>query len=651
MYIYRYLRRKARAVNRYFWPDNRPIPQVDKKSKELFKELFIEESEEESNDLPQEEVPKKDFPWRKGFDLVKDYFFNSDEKLVAWLLLIGIIVCVVGIVALTVTFSWWWSGFYALLMAKAAIGPILISLGYFALQITAMVGAYVLKNYLMDQLTLRWRDWLTRKIIKQLFNSKNNYLDLHRFSKKIENLSQRIQEDVKNFVSLTLNLGADFLKSVLSFGSFVGTLWIVGGALTFVLLGLNFVIPGYLVWVAIIVAIIATVITYFIGRSLAETNKNQEKAEAEFRDELSTLTDEAENIAVERAENYHQTLLEDKLKYIKENTNERVKTETKLNAFQNFYSNIASILPILASIPLFFLGLIDFGSLMQVGMAFGEVNGALSWFANTYQDISQYQTAIERITEMQEAFEEDGLEANPKTILRREKDNKDTIKLKNLDVLLPQADSPKAIMRGLNLNFIKGEDVLLRGENGTGKSTIFKVIRGTWQYGDGKVTVPAGERMCFLPQTPSIPPNVSLKGLLAYPKQAKDYTDEKYANAFNAIIGAGGMNHFIPELRTGKKRDWQSLSGGQKQLISIARAILQEPDRLFLDEATSAMDKKSEATAYKALKEKLPDATIVSIAHKSTVKQYHSKIVYFGKNEREETEIVKIKKDGVRVAI
>ncbi|MBA3537832.1 MAG: ABC transporter ATP-binding protein/permease, partial [Tatlockia sp.] len=641
MYFYRYLRRKARAVSRYFWSDKKQNPQVD----EVSEELFVEESEEETNDLPPEEAPKKDFPWRKAFELVKDYFFNSDEKLVAWLLLSVIIICVVAMVALTFTFSWWWSGFYALLMAKAAIGPILISLGYFALQITAMVGAYVLKNYLLDQLTLRWRDWLTNKLVKQLFTSKNNYLDLHRFSKKIENLAQRIQEDVKNFVSLTLNLGADFLKSVLSFGTFVGILWVVGGALTFVLFGLNIVIPGYLVWVALIVAVVATVITYFIGRSLAETNKNQEKAEAEFRDELSTLTDEAENIAVERAENYHQTLLEEKLKYIKENTNERVKTETKLNAFQNIYSNIAQILPILASIPLFFLGLIDFGSMMQVGMAFGEVNGALSWFANTYQDISQYQTAIERITEMQEALEEDGLDANPKNILRREKDNKDrvnnkdTIKLKHLDVMLPQADSTRLIMRDLNLKFKKGEDVLLRGGNGTGKSTIFKVIRGTWQYGEGQVTVPKGERMCFLPQTPSIPPNVSLKGLLAYPKQAGDYEPEQYAEAFNAIKDAGGMDEFISELQTGKRKDWQSLSGGQKQLISIARAILKNPTRLFLDEATAAMDDESEAIAYRALKEKLPEATIVSIAHKHDVQKYHSKTIYFARNKDKETEV------------
>ncbi|MBA2709813.1 MAG: ABC transporter ATP-binding protein/permease [Tatlockia sp.] len=633
MSLYRYLRRKLRAIKNYFWPETQEyifIPMQEP-------QISVEKEETEEKDVKPESKP---FPWRKAFDLGKDYFFNSDEKWIAWLLLIGIVVCVVAIVALTATFAWWSAGFWALLTAKAAIGPILVSLGYLALQITAMVSAYVIKSYLIGKLSVLWRDWLTTKLIKQLFSSPNNYLDLHRFSKKIENLSQRIQEDVKNFVELTLNLSADLLKSVLSFGTFVGTLWVVGGALA---IGLNFVIPGYLVWVALIVAVIASVMTYYIGRSLAETNKNKEKAEAEFRDELSILTNEAENIAVESAENYHEKIIEENLKKIKEKTNEKLKTETKLNAFQNFLSNISSILPVILSLPLYFAGLIDLGSIMQVSMSFFEVSNSLSWFSNTYQNLSEYQSSIERITEIQEAFEEEGLDANPKSILRREKDKED-IKLKNLTIMKPQAESTDVIIQNLNLSFKKGENVLLKGENGTGKSTIFKVIRGTWKYGEGKVTVPVNERLCFLPQMPTIPKNSTLKGILAFPRPVEDFSEEEYLDAFNAIKDAGGMAKFIPDLHREEKKNWGSfLSGGQKQLISIARAILQKPDRLFLDEATAAMDNKTEDMAYRALKEKLPETTLVSIAHRSSVKKFHSRIVYFGRNEELETEVIKEK--------
>ncbi len=639
MTLYRYLRRKLRAIKNFFWSEEDDIPYIKLEEPEL----IVIKKEEEPIIIKEDEPKTKNFPWRKAFDLVKDYFFNSEKKWIAWLLLIGVIVCIVAMVALTATFAWWSAGFWALLTAKAAIGPILVSLGYFALQITAMVGAYVLKNYLMGELAILWRDWLTTKLIRQLFNSPNNYLDLHRFSKKIENLSQRIQEDVRNFVELTLSLGSDLLKSILSFGTFVGTLWVVGGTLTFVLLGLNIVIPGYLVWVAIIVAIVACVATYFIGRSLAETNQNKEKAEAEFRDELSDLTNEAENIAVESAENYHEKLLENKLEKIKGASREKLKTETKLNAFQSFYSNLASMLPVLCSMPLYFLGLIDLGSLMQVSLCFFEVSESLSWFANTYQNLSEYQTSIERITEIQDAFKEDGLEASPKTIECKKRD-KETINLKNLTIMKPQADSTDCIIRNLNLKLKKGEDVLLKGENGTGKSTIFKVIRGTWQHGEGKVSLPSGERLCFLPQIPHIPKNSTLRGILAFPESEDHYTEEEYLDAFNAIKNAGGMSKFIPDLHLNEKKNWGSfLSGGQKQLISIARAILQKPDRLFLDEATAAMDNKTEDLAYRVLKEKLPDATLISIGHRSSVKKYHDRIVYFGRNEEQETVIVKDK--------
>lgn len=632
MTLYQFFRRQYYKLKSYFWEDSIDLPP------QLIAPL--EDAPEEEKAI--EEPPTKSFPWKMAFDLIKDYFLHAENKWLAWLLLIGVIVCVVGIVALTASLSWWFAGFWALITAKAALTPILVSLGYFTLQIAGMVTAYVLKNYLMGQLSILWRDWLTDKLIKQLFNSKNNYLDLHRFSKKIENIAQRIQEDVNNFVQLTLNLGADFLKSTLSLGTFVGSLWIVGGALSFVLLGLNIVIPGYLVWVALIIAVAATLITYFIGRSLAETNKNKERAEAEFREELSVLMNESESIAVENAGNFHETILEEKRAGIKKSSNEKLITETKLNAFQNFYNNIAGILPTLLALPLYFVGGIDLGTLMQVGMSFGEVNGAFSWFANTFQNLSAYQTSIERIVEMQEAFAEQGLDASLKDIEQCENVGKKSIKLEKLTIMKPQADSTDVIMRDLSLKFKKGEHVLIKGENGTGKSTIFKVIRGTWQHGNGKVNVPTGERWCFLPQTPNLPKNMTLKGLIAFPKSEGDYTDEEYLNAFNAIKDAAGMNKF--DLNSKGKKNWGSfLSGGQKQLISIARAIIQKPDRVFLDESTSAMDKKTEEKAYQALRDKLPETTLVSIAHRSSVKKYHDRLVHFGRNDKDETVILKDK--------
>lgn len=576
--------------------------------------------------------PKPQISWRKTFDLVKDYFLNSDEKLVSWLLLIGAVLCVIGLVALMATLGWWSAGFWAVLTAKALI-PFLISIGQFALIVSAYVGVFVLKDYLLGKLSIFWRNWLTRKIINDLFHCENNYLDLKRFSSEIDNIAQRIQEDVKSIVEHTLSLGTDFLKAVLSLGAFVGTLWVVGGPLAFVLLGLNIVIPGYLVWVALIVAIAATVITHYIGNSLADTNKKAERAEADFRQSLTELNDDAENIAQEHAENYYKASAKNKLEDINTTANQKLETQTKLSTFQYFYTQLAEILPTLLAAPLYFSGLIEIGQLMQIGMAFGQVNSSLSWFVDTYETLSSYKTSIERITELQKTFEKEGLvQANNKLIIRKER-NKDWINIKHLNIIQPQTSSTAHIMRNLNLKLNPGEHILIKGPSGLGKSTLFKAISGTWKYGDGTISVPSGKQLYFLPQKPTLPHD-TLMAVLAYPEAVGTYTEEQYIAALRAV---GGMNDFIPQLH--EKRRWsKELSGGQQQRISFARALLKKPAWLFLDEATSSLDEESEEHVYRVVKE-LKDTTIVSIAHRKTVEKHHSRIVLFGVNAKKEIDV------------
>ena len=582
------------------------------------------------SDNPQNTKPQ--ISWRKTFDLVKDYFLNSDEKLVAWLLLIGAVLCVIGIVALMAVLSWWSAGFWAVLTAKALI-PFLMSIGEFALILSALVGVFVLKDYLIGKLSIFWRNWLTHKILNELFNSANNYLDLKRFSAEIDNIAQRIQEDVKFIVDLTLSLGTDFLKAVLSLGTFVGTLWVVGGSLSFVLLGLNFIIPGYLVWVALIVAIVATVATHYIGNSLAETNKKAEGAEADFRQALTELNDDAENIAQEHAEDYYKTSVTNKVQDINRTAHQKLNTKTKLVAFQNFYSQLAQILPTLLSAPLYFAGLIELGQIMQIGMSFGQVSVSLSWFVDTYESLSSYKSSIERITELRKTFEKEGIVlANAKSIVRKER-NKDSINIKHLNITEPQVSSTAHIMRNLNLKLKPGEHILIQGPSGLGKSTLFKAISGTWKYGDGKISIPSGKNLYFLPQKPTLPHN-TLMAVLAYPEPVSTYTEEQCIAALRAV---GGMNEFIPKLH--EKRRWsKELSDGQQQRISFARALLKKPAWLFLDEATSSLDEESEEHVYRVVKE-LKDTTIVSIAHRKTVEKHHSRIVLFSVNAEKEIDV------------
>lgn len=580
--------------------------------------------------------------WQKIVNLLKGYFVNSDQKLLAWLLLIGTILCVVGLVALTLAFTWWSTAFWAALAAKALV-PFLINVGYFVLLVGAIVGLHTLKNYLITTLSNRWRSWLTNKIIKKLFQDESNFLNLKRHHPEIKNVSQRIQEDVKQLVELTLNMGADLLKSALSLVTFVGSLWVVGGALTVVLFGLNIVIPGYLVWVALIIAITASAASYFLGDSLAEVNKNTEDTEADLRRQLEVLNDNAENIAEEHSERYHHNALVDKVSSINGNADKKLNVQSRLNAFKQFYLQSSSILPIILSAPLYFTGLIELAQLSQIAVSFMEVSFALSWLVDNYENLSKYEANMERVAELENALEKDGLVGNRKAIVRIEK-AKVNIHIKHLNIATPQASSTQYMMQNLNLKLKAGEHVLIKGESGLGKSTLFKTIAGTWNYGEGKITIPAGKYMYFLPQKPSLYFD-TLKGVLAYPDAAGKYSEEQYLAALTAV---GGGARFIPLLQSTQKMDWsEKLSGGEQQRISFARALLKQPDWLFLDEATSAMDEGSERKAYEAIRKELKDTTMVSIAHRSTVAVYHSKVVNLSKKEDGNISIVEGDGNGI----
>ncbi len=161
--------------------------------------------------------------------------------------------------------------------------------------------------------------------------------------------------------------------------------------------------------------------------------------------------------------------------------------------------------------------------------------------------------------------------------------------------------------------------VLLAGPSGSGKSTLFRAIAGIWPFGEGEVLVPEGQTMMLLPQRPYIPIG-TLRDAVTYPGKVDAYTDAEMAEA----LRTAKLPHIAERLD--EERAWaQTLSLGEQQRLAIARALLTKPDWLFLDEATAALDEPTEAEVYRIIQEKLPQTTVVSIGHRSTLAAYHDR--------------------------
>ncbi len=183
------------------------------------------------------------------------------------------------------------------------------------------------------------------------------------------------------------------------------------------------------------------------------------------------------------------------------------------------------------------------------------------------------------------------------------------------------------IVRLDRLDFGKTRSTLVIGPSGSGKSTLFRAIAGIWPFGDGKVGIPAQARIMLLPQRPYLPQG-TLRAALAYPEREEAYGDDAIREAM-AKVRLGHLADRLDEVDL-----WgQRLSGGEQQRLAVARALLSKPDWLFLDEATASLDEKLEGEIYATIDRELPQAHIVSIGHRATLREMHDAIVTMEPNE------------------
>ncbi len=560
------------------------------------------------------------------YKLAKEYFIDSEERFYAWLLLLGVILGVVALVVINVMFASWSVGFWTALSSMSY--PLYMeSLKSLLVLTISYVGANIFKEYLLGLLKIEWREWLTETLTSKFVSQEpNNYLELERHPSQIDNPSQRIQEDVPNFVDQSLKLGIDFLQSAITLVTFIASLWVIGGAATFAVFGATIIIPGYLVWVAILFAGLSGLVTHLIGGDLVGLSDQRQGLEADFRGDIALLSNNAESVAQDRGEDYFKQSLMGKLGQICRNAYDILNINIGITAFNSFIEQIGSIFPYLVAAPLYFAKQTSLGQLMEIGFSFGQIQSSLSWFSNSYQHLARYGAIVNRLNVLQNTMEDDGLVTTSRAIVVQENDT-NALSIRNLNILEPSTTA--SIMRELNLTFRQGENTIIKARSGLGKSTLYKAIAGTWKYGNGDVFTPNGEGMYFVPQRPVLR-NDTLKAVLAYPDPENMYTHEQYIEIMQAI---GDMDQFIAKLDT--KASWsKTFSQGQQQRIAFARALLKQPKWLFLDEATSSLDEDTEHRMYSLVRDRLKTTTFISIGHRSTIDQHHNRVLIFDADDQ-----------------
>jgi len=409
-------------------------------------------------------------------------YWKSEERSRAWSLLFANIALILATVYLTVLFNQWYNAFYNALQAKAQ-AEFFHQLGRFCVLAAIYILIAVYRIYLNQMLQIRWRRWLTERYLSDWLRDRN-YYRMQLKDDGTDNPDQRIAEDFRLFVDESLSLGLGFLNAAVTVGSFAAILWSLSGPLKIPLGGTTYVIYGYMVWVAIVYAIAGTWLTHKLGKPLILLNFNQQKYEADFRYNLVRFRENCEGVALYRGEEDELRGFRSRFNAVFENWWAIMKRQKLLTFFTAGYSQAAVIFPFVVGAPRFFSGAIQLGGLVQISNAFGQVQGALSWFIDAYTNFASWKASVDRLISFHNAVlraqEESRAGAGPVRVA--DEKNPDLL-VTNLKLELPTG---RILLPGINTTVESGDHLLIKGPSGSGKSTLFRAIAGIWPFGAGQ---------------------------------------------------------------------------------------------------------------------------------------------------------------------
>jgi putative ATP-binding cassette transporter len=558
-------------------------------------------------------------------------YWSSEDRWAAWGLLGVVIALTVGMVELSVLFNRWNNAFFTALQEKnnAVFFKQLVRLSWLV-GLTILFAVYQL--YLNQMLEIRWRRWLTDRYLRAWLTD-GAYYRMQLVAREADNPDQRIAEDVHLLISHTLTLVIGGLRALVALVAFVAILWTLSGTLAVSLSGwFSIMLPGYMVWAAILYAIGGTWLTHWIGRPLVRLNYDKQRCEADFRFRLVRLRENTEGVALYRGEADELRGFRERFEAVVMNWWDIMRRQKRLTYFTAGYQQAAWIFPSVVAAPRYFRGDLTLGGLIQTIGAFSEVQASLSFFVESYKVIAEWCSVVERLSGFEHALERVRIQATDGVVRLTDGDGTH-LTIEGMDIYLPDG---QPLIEDVNLSLFRGDTVLLHGPSGSGKSTLVRAIAGIWPFGRGEILRPHGSHVLFLPQKPYLPIGM-LRDVVSYPMPAAGVDDATLREALEAVG--------LPELgrRLDEAGHWAlQLSPGEQQRIAFARALVQKPDWLFLDEATSALDEATEARLYRLVRERLKGTTVFSVGHRATLRAFHARQLLLRANGKGPSSIVDV---------
>ena len=541
---------------------------------------------------------------RQFWALAKDYF-SIKHSLKPLLYFWTIIFFNLLDVRIDVLVTQWYKSMYNALQAVDEPG-FWHQMIVFSVLATTNVANFLLTYYISESFEIHWRRWMNNQMLNK-WTDNQSYYKVQYGSDQLDNPDQRIAQDITNYIAKSLRFATGIISSTVSLVAFTIMLWNLSGPMP---LG-NFEIPHAMVFLVFIYVLISSVIAFRIGRPLINLNFANEWVNANYRYALIRIKEYAESIAFYRGEKAEIVQLKKHFDKVIDNLWKIIYRSLKLFGFNVSVSQISVIFPFIIQAGRYFAGQIKLGDLVQTSQAFGRVQSSLSFYRNSYNGFTSYRAVLNRLTGFEAAINHCQLESMT-TIHPTEHQ----VRLANLTVYNPDK---QILIKNINLSLDAGEALLIQGQSGVGKTTLLRTLAGLWPYAEGDIYRPLKDSL-FLSQKPYLPQG-KLIDALYYPSDVPQQIDLEFAKI---LLGKVQLGHLKNKLMSNE--DWtRVLSLGEQQRLSFARILLHKPNVVFLDEASASLDEGLEEAMYRLLKEELPNTTIISIGHRSTLTIHHEK--------------------------
>jgi len=498
----------------------------------------------------------------------------------------------------------------------------LVQLGIFGLLAGALLMLNVAQRWLTETLKLRLRQGLVHDLIQ-------NWLVPGRAFKLANagaigvNPDQRMHEDARHLTELSADLGIGLLQSSILLVTFVEVLWALSNNFAFHVGGRVIEIPGYMVWAALLYSGSASLLSYWVGRSLIERNAERYAREADLRFSLVRVNEHIDAIALSAGEPDEARRIDLDLTAVLAAIGRLVTGLTRLTWVTAGYGWFTLVAPILVAAPLYFAGNISFGGLMLAAGAFNQVQSSLRWFVDNFSTIADWRATLLRVASFRRAvLATDELHHVDSQIVFAE-GAAGAIEIDDLKIASP---SGATMLAEKKVRIAAGERVLIVGDSGVGKTLLFRTLAGLWPWGSGRIVHPKGQELLYMPRIPYLPPG-TLREILAYPSGVSTYEKDAFAKALVRL----GLERLVARLDSAERWD-RELSEDEQQALAFARVLLHAPPWVLIDEVLDAFEDDARDLVADIFVKDLPATGVIHIGRAEAHGHLFSRVLHLVKD-------------------